>query len=144
MWLSANRNAVEVIKESSGPYRLYILTLMELIRKIRPKVEDVGDVLWPKNWTLRLCWMNNRLFERNQPSILWAIWPMFFLSQWINTEASFDYCEHSHRLEIHRHPVPKKRMWYTMCPDDTATAGSWAGIGLVNWDWHLLRYWRDI
>jgi hypothetical protein len=45
MWLSANRNAVEVIKESSGPYRLYILTLMELIRKIRPKVEDVGDVL---------------------------------------------------------------------------------------------------
>jgi hypothetical protein len=24
---------------------------------------------------------------------------------------------------------------YTMCPVDTATAGSWAGVGLVNWDW---------
>jgi hypothetical protein len=21
---------------------------------------------------------------------------------------------------------------YTMCPNDTATAGSWAGVGLVN------------
>jgi hypothetical protein len=26
-----------------------------------------------------------------------------------------------------------------MCPDDTATSGSWAGGGLVNWDLDLLR-----
>jgi hypothetical protein len=32
---------------------------------------------------------------------------------------------------------------YTMCPDDTATAGSWAGGGLVNRDLDLLRYWWD-
>jgi hypothetical protein len=30
--------------------------------------------------------------------------------------------------------------WYR----DTATAGSWASVGLVNWDLDLLRYWRDI
>jgi hypothetical protein len=30
-----------------------------------------------------------------------------------------------------------------MCPDDTATAGSWA-VGLVNSDLDLVRYWRDI
>jgi hypothetical protein len=30
-----------------------------------------------------------------------------------------------------------------MCPVDTATAGSWAGVGLVNWDLDLLRYWWD-
>jgi hypothetical protein len=32
---------------------------------------------------------------------------------------------------------------YTMCPDDTATAGSWADVLLVNWDLDLLRYWWD-
>jgi hypothetical protein len=29
--------------------------------------------------------------------------------------------------------LDKRPDWqYTMCPDDTATAGSWAGVGLVN------------
>jgi hypothetical protein len=28
--------------------------------------------------------------------------------------------------------ILSKDIGYTMCPDDTATAGSWAGIGLVN------------
>jgi hypothetical protein len=28
---------------------------------------------------------------------------------------------------------------HTMCPDDTVTAGSWAGIGLVNWYLDLLQ-----
>jgi hypothetical protein len=33
---------------------------------------------------------------------------------------------------------------YTMCLADNATAGRWAGVGLVNRDLDLLRYWRDI
>jgi predicted Ser/Thr protein kinase len=37
-------------------------------------------------------------------------------------------------LQAHTSVVFKGR-WadlYTMCPDDTATVGSWAGVGLVN------------
>jgi hypothetical protein len=30
---------------------------------------------------------------------------------------------------------------HTTLPDNTATAGSWAGVWLVNWDLDLLQYW---